>query len=578
MLVGSNRTWNIKVIASFLLVVALFAALVGASFAWLTDHTKAQHDEEFEATAISSYFGGGDGSTAENAYLIQNETHLYNLAWLQHIKKISPGTYFKLDNDIDMAGLLNGTTPGSGAIPPIGTADNAFQGHFDGGGYVISNLWVSTNPDDWKEHPDGMSYSSTHVGLFGALGAGAEVKNFNLDRVEITTSMNATVGIVCGLVKEGANISGVGVYNGILSFSASNLSITSNYSLIGEKAGKVFWEDMPSSSAGGNIIVDANDTESFSKNYAAGECDAVPNSADNAAFYVGKLTSYPANNYKNSTPKKEYVQNQQGNYELIDFVKNTDTGSKAQLYDLLFGDSFPDSKPDYIEFGGIPDMKNMVTVTGKNGFSTTIPQNCVWFKPLQNGTAAIAFLRTNQGGQIPPSMSIYKINRTNNTTLEEIGKVSLKDASNGQIVCYMCPVEKDVEYVIGNTNGGSAQGFVALILAGASNSNGDTTGKSGMISGVDYISTTDEIVGGTKHTQCNVLINISGTTTVSDNITYLATGTLPTETSAADPKVHCQNSSGLSVKDSIGDGVYSTETPSGGFKERDPGDTTAANN
>ena len=56
MLLRMNQTWNIKVITSFLLVFTLFAALVGASFAWLTDHTKAQHDEDFSAIAISSYF------------------------------------------------------------------------------------------------------------------------------------------------------------------------------------------------------------------------------------------------------------------------------------------------------------------------------------------------------------------------------------------------------------------------------------------------------------------------------------------------------------------------------------------
>lgn len=597
MLVGSNRTWNMKVIASFLLVVALFAALVGASFAWLTDHTKVQNNEGFEATAISSYFGGsGDGSTADKAYLIQNETHLYNLAWLQNIGKISAGTYFKLDKDIDMAGLLNGTTQESGAIPPIGTDEKPFQGYFDGGGFIISNLWVSTNPDDWKEHPDGMSYSSTHVGLFGALGAGAVVENFNLDRVEITTSMDATVGIVCGLVKEGANISGVGVYNGILGFSASGLGITSNYSLIGEKEGKVYWENMPSSSAGGNIVVDPNGIlgNGAFAGLAQNDVLKVPGSVDGRAYYSGAATMQDA--VVNNSPRQitsgswEYNADDSSKREFkysttsdFSYNANTDILAKAEINKIIG----KDGKIGYVNFQDPPDITAGLKVTNADGITVIIPANCVWFDPIQSGTAAIVFRQGSQGsGSL--YMSVWKYERVSEDELKEVEEMAfgLTGIGNGQFGYFEVDLEaesepdengnkKQYEYAIGASSYCEPKkndyGFAALILAGASTSNGDTTGNSGKISGVDYIKDTEEIVGGTNYTQRNVLINISGTTAVSDNsnsITYLATET----------KVHCQNLSGLSVNDSIGGGVYSTETPSGGFKERDPGDTTAANN
>ena len=132
----------------------------------------------------------------------------------------------------------------TGAIPPIGTRNEPFTGYFDGCGSTISNLWVSTRHDDWREHPDEHEdYVSTHVGLFGAIGNEAIVEDFILDTVEITTNIiESKVGIVCGFVN--AMVKNVGVYNGIISVVDEG-SCTSNYSLIGEKDPRIIWDDMP---------------------------------------------------------------------------------------------------------------------------------------------------------------------------------------------------------------------------------------------------------------------------------------------------------------------------------------------
>ncbi|MDY2880271.1 MAG: hypothetical protein SOT34_04975 [Candidatus Borkfalkiaceae bacterium] len=266
-----------------LAVFLLFLSVAAPSLAWFSRAIYRSVTGEFKASSILSYFGGGTGKEGD-PYLIKSPKHLYNLSWLQNKGVFTDKTYFKLFNDINMAGSNSGTGNETGAIPPIGSKENPFTGVFDGDHHVISNLWVSTLKSDWKEQPeDAVDYSGTHVGMFGGISGGASVSNFNLDRVEVKSHISATVGIVCGYVD--ASISGVGVYNGILNLSGGK-TFSSRYSLLGELTDNVSWSDMPKGEGGGDLVITPSDL----KTVAAGSIEAVPNALPGTAYYVGSLT------------------------------------------------------------------------------------------------------------------------------------------------------------------------------------------------------------------------------------------------------------------------------------------------
>ena len=200
-----SRKVGTRTLVSFILTVAMFLVLVCVSYSWLVDSRIPNLKEDFFASSLASYFGGGTG--AENdPYIVQNSRHLYYLAWLQNKGAFeNEYTYFEVPEGtvLDMAGKLDGSGADdellpSGAIPPIGTDEFPFKGEFQGNGCVISNLWVSTNENDWKEHPEGeWSFTGKSVGMFGAVGEGSIISNFKIDSIEVKTHISdTTVGII----------------------------------------------------------------------------------------------------------------------------------------------------------------------------------------------------------------------------------------------------------------------------------------------------------------------------------------------------------------------------------------------
>ncbi len=240
-----------RALYTLVLLLFVFSTLITTSAAWFATFITAETDGEFEGSAMISYFAGGEG-TKEKPYIILNDHHLYNLAWLQNSGSFGDKVYYfqisdKNGNPIDaleMAGGISGDDDESGAIPPIGTSTHPFKGYFNGMGATISNVWVSTVKDDWKEQPDGVSeYTDKYVGLFGYVGQGAIIEDFVLDKIEVKSHItDATVGIVCGYV--GGMVYNVGVYNGIVDLTAGSTA-QSKYTLIGEKSDDITWVDMP---------------------------------------------------------------------------------------------------------------------------------------------------------------------------------------------------------------------------------------------------------------------------------------------------------------------------------------------
>ena len=531
-----------------LAVMVLVFSVATPSLAWFARAIYRQLTDAFAASSVVSYFAGGTG-TEGDPYQITMSKHLYNLAWLQNSGVFDATTHFVLNNDIDMAGSINGQDTTGGAIPPIGTNTQPFVGHFDGNGCVISNLWVSTDINDWKERPEGVTgYASTHVGLFGAISGDAIVENFNLDRVEIKSHIDATIGIICGLVD--ANISGVGVYNGILTV-ASGVTCQSEYSLLGEISSNVNWVDKPTvgtgsgegdSGSGGDLVIDPAHFDMITgSSVAAGSALAVDGALTGTAFYVGQLTVktpggpapvlYDMTEYKTNGTVKKFA------------VDTAADNADAQQKILEAYNDYKTNKR-YLYSSGVPSASATVTASYTiNGEARqiTIPANGVWFKPQAAGTAALAFAKSNNNAD--KTMAIYKYQR-NGGTLTQVDKTTFvlpkAGFKNGYIVYYEyeiteADVEAGYEYVIGASNTGATDGsvgFVAMALAGTDTSSGDNPGGSGenpgatrKVMNVDYVVGTEVQVSAADYEIHQTLLQIpSGTTTAEGTIYYKAVG------------------------------------------------------
>jgi|GEM_PF-6107711 len=130
---------------------------------------------QVSAATRNAYFDGGDGSET-NPYGISYPNNLYNLSWLQYLgnfnRSVTSGTslktyYFTLKQDIDMSGYT--------AIPPIGTSQYPFIGHFEGNGNSIKNVTTTNEFSQFKYHPYIASASdllanAKIIGFFGVIG------------------------------------------------------------------------------------------------------------------------------------------------------------------------------------------------------------------------------------------------------------------------------------------------------------------------------------------------------------------------------------------------------------------------
>ncbi|MBP7242374.1 MBG domain-containing protein, partial [Amaricoccus sp.] len=118
-----------------------------------------------------------------------------------------PNQNFALNNDIDASGTSgwnyygsNGDSGFAGFEPVLGVdvsgAPIPFTGTFDGGGLTIDGLTITRGDED-------------QVGLFAALGAGAEVTDLALTNASVFGGYN--VGILAGGIDAGASVTGVSV-------------------------------------------------------------------------------------------------------------------------------------------------------------------------------------------------------------------------------------------------------------------------------------------------------------------------------------------------------------------------------
>lgn len=136
-------------------------------------------------------FAAGNGSQGA-PYQISTAGELANLAKMVNDGKTDENTYFELTADIDLDGK---------EWTPIGTKDSQFAGKLFGNGNTISNLTVGGGDNRGL-----FSYSS------------GEIKNLYLEKIDITTTMNA--GGVCAF--NSGTIEGCGVLSGTIICSNPN--------------------------------------------------------------------------------------------------------------------------------------------------------------------------------------------------------------------------------------------------------------------------------------------------------------------------------------------------------------------
>ncbi len=111
--------------------------------------------------SIGSLYSVGDG-TADNPYQISTRSDL------EAVNDDLAANYI-LANDIDLAGVVYDRAVIGFSIKTVWEFDGTpFAGTFDGNGYAISNLQISTN-------------SKYHIGLFGYIGEGGTVKNLAVE-------------------------------------------------------------------------------------------------------------------------------------------------------------------------------------------------------------------------------------------------------------------------------------------------------------------------------------------------------------------------------------------------------------
>ncbi|MBR5242259.1 MAG: hypothetical protein IKV20_03880 [Clostridia bacterium] len=286
-----------KSILKTLVATVLVLVLSVTAVAWFFEAEDINPD--VHGSAITGYFHAGDGSK-EHPYQLNNAKHVYNLAWLQYIGYLNEEDqetgkikqlYFELIDNIDMDGII---------LPPIGTTDEPFVGHFDGNGYCISNLVVSNylsgenNQLKIVQRPLSVTEIDPEtvsiVGFFGVVGAYGDITADMLandsDKTDITQKVNSvhdlflenltvrteTTSSLIGLVAGYANgsIMNVGVAgdSGIQLGTKTQplqpkeagdiIYAASFYSLIGQyNATNIVWKDAPT----GGLVDGGEDTD-----------------------------------------------------------------------------------------------------------------------------------------------------------------------------------------------------------------------------------------------------------------------------------------------------------------------------
>lgn len=436
-----NKKFKIISLASLSLfsLVTLATATV-AWFAHLPDLAFGSGEGKINVGAGSetSYYESGSGDTINDPYIISNRNHLYNLAWLQYMGRYnSPSIsqkYFKLKNDIDMTGI---------ALPPIGTDEYPFLGHFDGNNKTISNLKIVNDDPTTAGSEFGVTKPSasnltnttqpTIIGFFGVVGQSplindltynssiVSISDLTLNNITVKSVTDETlIGLAAGYVDgtmSGVKISGNATLDvdGESTTAAIN-SITnhvSDYGLVGystktSRSGS-YSQDI-------SAYYDSEDSEGQGANWGGSIAidDLFDRLASIKSTYTVKNTAFATEiteTYNRESTKVDSVAtNTSTRYPVFEYNENTNKGtynSKMGAYQMgleqdgihyLSGGHFTKKKYQYAHDGyQITDGTNYLTYDGSSLGNTTNGSNdsviTTWHFILVSGNNY--FIRTN---------------------------------------------------------------------------------------------------------------------------------------------------------------------------------------
>ncbi|MBR4031258.1 MAG: hypothetical protein IKJ07_00820 [Clostridia bacterium] len=178
-----------KTLCLFLSVLVFVMLLTGCK----DNKPNGSEDYDLWDGSVADSFDGGNG-TSETPYEIASAAQLAFLAEEINSGKDYKGKYFSLLCNLDLNSL---------EWTPIGNWNYSFQGFFDGNGYCIKNLRVTTGTQYEREHPYAV-FKEYVAGLFGFC-TDCTIKNLNLDCVDIVVQNTVDrdqirVGSVAGAV------------------------------------------------------------------------------------------------------------------------------------------------------------------------------------------------------------------------------------------------------------------------------------------------------------------------------------------------------------------------------------------
>ncbi|MCL2219038.1 MAG: TonB family protein [Chitinispirillia bacterium] len=120
--------------------------------------------------STDGYFAGGKGS-GDDPYIISSKEHLENFTMFTNLGVRFSGKHLKLGQSIALNDTADWKKWGSEPPPycwlPAGTDTSSFEGTFDGGGHIVSGVYVNI---PWRDNN----------GFFGTAGKDAVIKNLGV--------------------------------------------------------------------------------------------------------------------------------------------------------------------------------------------------------------------------------------------------------------------------------------------------------------------------------------------------------------------------------------------------------------
>lgn len=339
------------------LLSGLTATFAYTTLAWLS-YTNTTVDPSFNGSVVKSYFDEESTSSVSDGvttytYIITRPVHLYNLAYLTDTGNLTENSttkfIFQLGKQVNGTGdylvyesssssslnssvLDMSTSSAYQEIPPIGTSTYPFASIFTGNSITISNLVVKDTV---------FSNDTTHmtdIGLFGYIGDGVSLKNFNLDKTVVNlagTSQN--VGIVVGYVNQSSagtvTVNGIGVRNGTVKGKAT---FSSGYSLIGNGTER-----------GLATITNNNENYSSGNEYGVMFADEMYSKLQNSDTTIANNFTFYSGSYYASNQYAWVGSSGTSSFGIFNLAANTETAGNSSVALGSFGSA---STIDFYDF------------------------------------------------------------------------------------------------------------------------------------------------------------------------------------------------------------------------------------